>query len=300
MSAPDRFLPGRLWSLWDMVNLQLGQLVLLIRRLEVNRLGLKDMNSTGRGSEQIDQIHGAAIQGNLQLADLILTDHLSDANIAHALRRFSDSVGRVNSNSEVYSNIVSLSQALEVALKERIAFIYPKDKGSVFYRWSEDWGDVRKQFPSAVPDIISGVDCYALGHNTACVFHMSRIAEIGLRAIGRERGISKLDKKSYTIEWATWGEIIGEIEKRTEEIRLKNKRGSNKEAASQFYNSIISDVRAIQSMYRDPSMHFRDLYDDGEAQSAMFRARSFMTMLAGKLSEGDVGPIDWGFEEERS
>ena len=42
---------------------------------------------------------------------------------------------------------------------------------------------------SAKGDIMDAVDAYALGLNTACVFHLMRIAEHGMRALARERKV---------------------------------------------------------------------------------------------------------------
>ena len=60
-----------------------------------------------------------------------------------------------------------------------------------------------------------------------------------------------------------------------------------------FYEPVLSDLRAIQSLYRDQTMHLRDMYDDGEAQSAMFRVQQLMTILSAKLSESSIRSIPW-------
>jgi hypothetical protein len=41
-------------------------------------------------------------------------------------------------------------------------------------------------FPATNLDIVQGVDCWALGHATASVFHMMRILETGLRWIAED------------------------------------------------------------------------------------------------------------------
>jgi hypothetical protein len=162
-------------------------------------------------------------------------------------------------------------------------------------RFVEDgWSDVFAAYPGAKPEIIAGVDCFALGHNAACVFHMCRVAEIGLRAIGRERGV-ELAKSAQWIEYATWGAILGAIEPEVEKIR-KKRRGPVRDEALKFYDSILSDLRAILNLYRDPSMHFRDSYNDGEASGAIFRVKSLMKALSSKLSEDDEEPISWALD----
>jgi hypothetical protein len=40
-------------------------------------------------------------------------------------------------------------------------------------------------------------------------------------------------------------------------------------------------------------MHFRKSYDDGEAQTAMLRARELMKTLASKLTEDSTRALPW-------
>jgi hypothetical protein len=120
---------------------------------------------------------------------------------------------------------------------------------------------------------------------------MSRVAEIGLRTIARERGI-KNARKDVPLDWGTWGQAFNAIEDKLKDIR-KNPPGPKKDAALAFYDTVLSDLHAIQNLYRDRTMHLRKRYDDGEAQSAMFRTRELMTTLSSRLREDSIRPIPW-------
>jgi hypothetical protein len=151
----------------------------------------------------------------------------------------------------------------------------------------DDWKEAIGAFPSVKPEISAGIDCYATGNYVGCIFHMSRIAEIGLRSIGRERGISALKrkkKKPVLIEFATWKEVFDAIEPTLDNIRSTWPKGVIKDSALAFYGSVLSDLRHIQG-FRDQTMHFRTSYDFGEAESVMFRVHSLMTTLAAKIDE---------------
>ena len=76
------------------------------------------------------------------------------------------------------------------------------------------------------------------------------------------------------IEWDTWDQILGAIEPEVERINRNWSNGPSKEAALAFYNVVLADLRAIKALYRDPTMHLREAYNDGEAQGAMLRAQS--------------------------
>jgi hypothetical protein len=161
-------------------------------------------------------------------------------------------------------------------------------------RMESEWGPVFSSFKSAKVEIEEGIDCYALGHNTACIFHMMRVAEIGLRAIAKERGIQKVSKNK-PIEYGTWGDVIKAVEDEMANIRGRVSAGPKKEAALEFYSTAAADLRQLLSNFRDKTMHLRGSYDPGQTVSAIFRTHSLMAMLAKKLSEDRPRKIRWGF-----
>jgi hypothetical protein len=200
--------------------------------------------------------------------------------------------GLRSTHSALVNEIFELFRAIERDASGELFCHYQKDRVGFLQRMTAEWDSVFKTFPSAQREIEEGVDCYALGHNLACVFHMVRVGEIGLRVIGRERGVRTVRGK-VPIEWGTWGQVFQAIEPTIEDIRKTKPNGPKKAAALVFYERVLSDLRAIQSLYRDPTMHLRDEYDDGETQSAMFRVRELMTMLAIKLDENSTRAIPW-------
>ncbi len=68
-------------------------------------------------------------------------------------------------------------------------------------------------FPSAVPEIDEAGKCIALGRAPAAVFHLMRIAEIGLRALAPLVGITDPNPD--------WGAVIRKID---EEVKLPKKQ----------------------------------------------------------------------------
>jgi hypothetical protein len=93
------------------------------------------------------------------------------------------------------------------------------------------------------------------------------------------------------LDWGTWGQIFQAIEPTIAAIQAKT-NGPKKDAALAFYKTVLSDLRAMQG-FRDNAMHFRSDYDPGEADSAIFRAKSLMTTLATKLDESSTRAIPW-------
>lgn len=201
-------------------------------------------------------------------------------------------------NSPSWADLAAQMQVLREAFEDdsydAYVYVYPPSKVAPLVKSGDEWGVVFKAFPSVSAEVESGLDCYALGHNTACIFHMCRVTEVGLRAIGSERGVATV-RRGVPIEWATWGQVFQAIEPAIVDIRKNRPNGPRKDEALAFYDTVLSDLRAIQSLFRDQTMHLRERYDEGEAQGAIFRARELMTKLANKINESSTAPIEWGF-----
>lgn len=174
--------------------------------------------------------------------------------------------------------------------KRRFAYV-PVAKADVHDKAGHTWEIVWKQFPSAKEDVQEAVNCYALGCNTACVFHLMRVAEYGLRALAREQKI-KLPK-GRPLEWADWQEIIAALNKKVELIANK-KRGPARDAALEFYRATIGQFSAFKDVYRNNVMHSRDSYDEHKAASVLSHVSEFMTILSGKIDENPKKSIRWG------
>jgi hypothetical protein len=187
-----------------------------------------------------------------------------------------------------------LYEEIEHAAKQESFFHYPRELAKIVRGIGVEWKDVLDAFPSSRREIETGIDCYALGDFPGCVFHMMRIGELGLRTIARERGIKSLGKKkSKPIEWGTWQEVFDAIESQLKAVRQGNP-GPKRDAAVSFYDTALGDLRTLRGLYRDPTMHFRENYDKGEAYSAIFRVQSLMRALSSKLREDRARKIPWG------
>ena len=288
ISVGTDFKPGRLWSLWDMINFELRRFLDALADLNIaqvrTRMAIPEaFPSDGELSlinENLERIREESVR--LDMPTVI-------GRLARIAAFFS--FGARSTNGALSHEINELFDAVERDAREQFFCHYRQERVGFLLKVQEDWASVFVNFKSARTEIEAGVDCYALGHNAACVFHMARIGEIGLRAIGRERGV-KTVRGNVPIAWGTWGNVFQAIEPEIKIIRNKPNR-HQKDAALAFYDTVLSDLHAIQSLYRDPTMHFRGTYDDGEAQSAMFRARSLMKTLASKLDENSTRKIPW-------
>jgi hypothetical protein len=179
--------------------------------------------------------------------------------------------------SDLFARACALREAIRIELKEHLFYAYPKEKGKKFTAWEEDWGKIHVAFPEIGIDTFCATDCYALGHNTASVFHSMRVAEAGLRALAKERHV-KLPKNKL-VDWATWGEIINALEGKAKLVR-QSKAGPRKDAELEFYSGVLADLNGFKDEYRNLVMHSREHYDEFQAARALSRVHDFMARLA--------------------
>lgn len=150
--------------------------------------------------------------------------------------------------------------------------------------------DVFAAFPSADFDIKEAGNCLAVECNVAAVYHAMRAVEFALRAIARDRRISF---PKGPVEVQQWGDILRELEKSVAAIQQWPK-GMAKEAAHEFYNKALLEIRGFNDAYRRHVMHSRaKRYDRYEAFSVLEKVERFMRLLATKISERKRTPKIW-------
>lgn len=153
--------------------------------------------------------------------------------------------------------------------------------------------EVFDAFPSARSDLVHAGNCLALACTPAVPYHLMRAAEVGLWELGRDRQIPLAQNNK--IEFAQWGEIIGELEKAVAAIQQwPNSR--LKEEAHKFYNPLLVELRAFNDGWRRHSAHARPYQPEMESDEAIAlwgHVSRFMKSLASKIGEGKYTPVIW-------
>jgi hypothetical protein len=90
-------------------------------------------------------------------------------------------LGQNPTYDRVANNCRFLLEAVESELKMRRFAFVPVVRAAKLDNIDNDWGDVQAKFPLARDDIRDAVECYALDKHTACIFHLMRVSEYGLR-----------------------------------------------------------------------------------------------------------------------
>jgi hypothetical protein len=213
---------------------------------------------------------------------------------SHRLQRFIDKLKDGNCSVGDYKQEMrTLREAIEDDSKTRYFIYVNKVKSKAINNIDINWKNTRAKFDSARLDIEQGVNCYASDNSTAAIFHFMRVAELGLRALAKERGVKLPNGRP--IDWADWQEIIVQINKKIEELANK-KRGPARASALEFYRGAMGSFESFKDVYRNNVMHSRVHYDELQAESVMRHVQEFMERLSAKIGENPKA-IKWGIKK---
>jgi hypothetical protein len=167
-------------------------------------------------------------------------------------------------------------------LKEKLFLYIPPERAKFWPKQEHPhaFGDaVRQRFSSAGFDVHSAAIALATSQSTASVFHLMRVLEVGLAALGKEFGIS--------LTHTNWAPAIEQIE--------SNIRGMHKDPVwkalpdckerQEFYAQAASHFAILKDAWRNHTMHARGKYTQDEAESIFETVKAFMQKLAERLSD---------------
>jgi hypothetical protein len=157
-------------------------------------------------------------------------------------------------------------------------FLYIKPDLQAWYRNPRaKWDRAVQQFPSIATEVDECSRCLALERNTASVFHLMRVLEIGLGALGK-----RFDVSSAHTNWET---ILNQIEKAIATMDQDPNRPANWKDEREFYSQCASHFRVLKDAWRNYTAHARGKYDAEEAHDILTNVRGFMQKLSTKLAE---------------
>jgi hypothetical protein len=188
-------------------------------------------------------------------------------------------------SAEMVSEIDGIQEALANEMEQRkFVFILP-GKDQWFEQDALFGKNVGVAFPSASDDIRSAGNCIAVALNTAAVFHLMCVVEIGLRALAKHLKVKNV-KTKVPIELGTWEEIIQALE-----LKLKglssNARAHKRQRDLDFYNSLIVEFRSFKDFWRNKVMHSRAIYNEHQAKQVFDHVCAFMQRMAERICEAD-------------
>ena len=279
--------PRWLVSLWDMLLINSQRFVTLLgdlRRLEhqlEKDVGLNDGKAVGITlacvTEDCKKLNLISSTKQLERIGLILEHATREISGTDLLVMFSELRRRVEEDLEE-----SVFYQVE---PEQMRLCFARSRANNLTEFSlktaAEFFDAKvvASFPSAADDIAEACRCLAFGRNTACVFHLMRVLELGLTPLGAVFNVS--------LAHTNWAPAIDQIESGIRKMSSDPNWTAQPDWKDQqeFYSQAASHFRILKDAWRNYTAHARGKYDDREASDIVVGIRSFMEKLATRLHE---------------
>ena len=290
---------GRVWSLWDVMNVFLAHDLMASVKNLVYWSDLADyMRAQNRGHERFNEasyklmlealtkLSAVCAQCAAQDPQSRFRDVAQQAALIHQRLSFDPSsvdyiAGELANAWDAVLKASFDTRFLRVAVARSVCVDNPNLMGP----------KVIDAFPKAKADIIEAGNCLAAECNTAAVFHLMRVFEWGIRQFLADLGAGKRLvnhlKKENRFEYmptsfATWERMIGAIPGRVERKLKKLRRGTRKQALQAYYGSVYDDIKNTKDAWRNHVMHTREDFDGPQANTIFGRVKDMMERMAAK------------------
>jgi hypothetical protein len=169
-------------------------------------------------------------------------------------------------------------------LKRHVFVHVPADKVN-FYGDPEKFFSVSwDAYPSAQSNMRSACFCYAMGEDTAAVFHAMGVLQKGLEALAIHLKVS-FPSRLDTQQWqAIIDKLQSEINEQTKAARQKPKSEARDEELK-FYANTSLQFGYFKDAWRNDTAHFRQNYESDEARTVLTHVKNFMTALSQRVRE---------------
>lgn len=178
---------------------------------------------------------------------------------------------------ELWMRVTALRETMEDELRGRKLLLVPGLKTEYCDRKDLFGQEVFEAFPSAEDDIKEAGNSYAVGLHTACVFHLMRVLECGLRVLADDLGV--------VCEVENWGRFIEKIEGQIKIIRELGRKSPQFDRVP-FYSECAVEFGYFKDAWRNHVMHARRSYSENESKKIMEHVENFMRRLAREVQEG--------------
>ncbi len=191
---------------------------------------------------------------------------------------------------EARNELIVLRRCIEEDLRKLFLILIPSPKERVLKKLHVDWTQVWTQFPAVKYDSEQAIACYALNLNTACLFHLMRVTEFGLRGLAKRMNV-KLPKNKPP-DWPQWLGVLRRMKDKVAFIDKEMKAGPAKDELSAFYRGALGQFHEFQDEFRTHVIGMQPKYNDVKAARVVAQVKDFMNKLAFQIDErGKL--IDW-------
>jgi hypothetical protein len=218
---------------------------------------------------------GGVVRAALQDAD----EQFKDMKLSLVIRGQWERLLKRAASDAPLSEIAILVREMNNNLLTELAGAYflmiPADRRFAYEQPQPIFGsDVHKAFPGAQRDIAAAGRCYALDEWTACVVHVMRALEHGLRWLAKRAGLKPED-----VVGENWKNVIDKIEKKTRELE-QLPRSPAKSENVQFLSEAATQFRWFKDAWRNDAAHAHVSYDERECAPIFLHISDFFRHIA--------------------
>ena len=300
---PDPLESRRLGSLWDMLNNYTWQFFLLSGFIESlhRTMGMPSSTnaitppSSGPNAPNLlagglvptmmsAGINGASYPSKPEQDDVINTLRLLESccakigvlNVKAEIDRICRYVA-YSPKSDMRIHIKGLADRITDELQDR-RFLHVPPEREKYYRQPELFGpEIGKAIPKVAEDLSHAGTCYALGLNTACVFHLMRVMEHCVQRLGRKLRVSIDPTKE------SWHKIMLQVHKQIDQMPGGVKTSRAQTAKKQKFALAAGRLDHVRIVWRNDVMHPKGTYDEGEAMEVLNAIEAFLKSVADLL-----------------
>lgn len=270
MSAPDRamyFESGKLWSLWDMLELKARPFVKAVHAIGYMVAMINVMHD--HRPELREQVMGSKVRPDFRREMKVLRDSALTLGASSTSREAGHILKRLRREDfqwvEFSHLLEGLSRMLTGEIQEAKLFVIEPSKVGYYNLAAGVFGmEAVVAFPKAEYDLEEAGKCLALARNTACVYHLMKAMETVLQALCERLGMTNVDKR--------WGFLLADIDQ-----ALKGLRESDSKAA---WSLVRTNLWHVKETWRNDTMHPGDKYTDAEAAEVLEAVRVFIRSLS--------------------
>lgn len=170
-----------------------------------------------------------------------------------------------------------LLDTIQSEMKGEIFFWVPSHRSEWYSKKSEQIvSDLfAERFPIAATEIEEAAKCFSFGRYTACVFHLSRATEAGIKAVG----IALNQKKDHELIERT----LKFIEEQTK-LNAPNQIVAWRSHGA-FFATIAGDVRAVAKAWRNKVCHLVADYKEEQAKELLELSTILFRHIAEKIDD---------------
>ena len=186
--------PHGLWSLWDMLTLQAEEFISLLHSL---------IDTEAKTRKMAGQILGdARVRTDNAAKEMISL--LNKLDLPVSIKTAEQMLVGCSDYEKLHRGIEQLTNTVMLELHGR-RFYGPLRRYEQYFQQTLLFGEeVFRKFPGATDDIFEAGTCLALERGTACVMHLMRVVELGLKTLASALGIGSQND---------WGSYLREIDR---------------------------------------------------------------------------------------